>query len=421
MQEANSSPHESQLSRWLKSLWRKITGNPKTVITAPEGAPSPAITHAAEAPKTSPEIVVVSAHEQEVMSMRMLSDEHGALTHAGESRRIPESMIPKGLSALIEPLAQVAPSVATAAAANSKSLMEVVIKGELLQATDGNGLRAIAKAPKGFEHARLYEPQNLQNIANAAAIFQIVSVAVAQKHLADISATLKRVENKVSDIQDFLESERSATIYSIIQYIKKVKFEIENGEFNELSRHKLEDYDTDLAEASLTLLDQIRRESNSELEKDTAGCEGEYRSAKSKHRKIQKLISELVLCSETRITAWYLCRVFPGGKHGLQAKLEQIKESRRDIDNIRSIIYESTIDDCAQITSALTRNSLIEERRADIKKINAENVEKLETSSSQSTTIFELLEQLNRDKTRDHRIIVESIGNRPQAFYVCQQ
>lgn len=420
MQEANSSPQKSQLSRWLKSLWRKITGNQIATIAVPEGAQTPALTKAQEEPQTAPEIVVVGAHDQEVMSMRMLSEPQAALTHPGESRRLPESMIPKGLSALIEPLAQIAPSIATAAAANSKSLMEVVIKGELLQATDGNGLRAIAKAPKGFEHARLYEPQNLQKMANAAAIFQILSVAVAQKHLADISATLKRVENKVSDIQNFLESERSGTIHAIIQYIKKVKLEIENGEFNELSRHKLEDFDAELDKASFTLLEQIRRESRSELETDTAGCEGEYRSAKSKHTKIQKLISELVLCNETRLTAWYLCRVFPGGKHGLQAKLEQIKESRKDIDKIQSIIYESTIDDCAQITSALTRNSLIEERRADIKNINTENIKKLATSSNQATTIFELLEQLNQDKNRDHRIIVESTGNRPQALYVCQ-
>jgi hypothetical protein len=66
--------------------------------------------------------------------------------------------------------------------------MEVVINGDLVRAADGHGFRAIAMGAKGVrEHARLFEVKNLQNVVNAAAVWQIASVLVAQKHLADIS------------------------------------------------------------------------------------------------------------------------------------------------------------------------------------------------------------------------------------------
>lgn len=176
----------------------------------------------------SPAQVVVTSGDKEVMSMMVLDAADATMKLLSATQLQPEA-IPDALKSLVESLVQVAPSVGTAAMINSSKLMEVVINGELLAASDGNGLRAIAKAGKGFEHARLYEPSNLQNMANAAAIWQIASVVVAQKHLADISATLKRVESKVESIQCFHEEKRFSDIGKTMSYLEDANMAIESG------------------------------------------------------------------------------------------------------------------------------------------------------------------------------------------------
>lgn len=104
----------------------------------------------------SPVKVVVASGDQEVMSMTMLDDSNPNMELLRNATRLPQDAVSGALKSLVEPLMQVAPSVVTAAATHSTQLMEVVINGQMLAATDGNGLRAIAKAGKGFEHARLY-------------------------------------------------------------------------------------------------------------------------------------------------------------------------------------------------------------------------------------------------------------------------
>ena len=74
--------------------------------------------------------------------------------------------------------------------------MEVVINGDLVQASDGDGLRAFAMESGHIkEHARLFDVQKLQNAINAAAIWQVASVVVAQKHLANASALYIPIRN----------------------------------------------------------------------------------------------------------------------------------------------------------------------------------------------------------------------------------
>lgn len=93
-------------------------------------------------------------------------------------------------------LCQSVPSLLVAKEASGKHLMEVVINGDLVQASDGDGLRAFAMESGHIkEHARLFDVQKLQNAINAAAIWQVASVVVAQKHLANASALYIPIRN----------------------------------------------------------------------------------------------------------------------------------------------------------------------------------------------------------------------------------
>ena len=119
--------------------------------------------------------------------------------------------------------AQAAPTLMIAKELANKTIMEVVIHGNLAKAADGNGLRAFSRASNGqfTEHARLYNTDSLSKIVNTAAVWQIASVVVAQKHLADINKKLENLQDGVNRISDFQQMERKSKIQAIFDSLKE--------------------------------------------------------------------------------------------------------------------------------------------------------------------------------------------------------
>lgn len=399
----------------LTVVWMKIRARSAGTTPHDEHPEAPS------ADGVAPVKVVVANGDQEVMSMTKLDDSDPNMELLRNATRLPQHVVSGVLKSLVEPLMQVAPSVVTAVATHSKQLMEVVINGQMLAATDGNGLRAIAKAGKGFEHARLYEPSNLQNIANAAAIWQLASVVVAQKHLADISATLKRVESKVDSIQSFLEEERLAVIKSAINYLEVARKAVENGEFLERTRAELERFDIELDRASMSLVEQAKRESRIELERDSVGCEGEYTSALAKHKRLSRLGEELILCNEARLANWYLCSIYHDSSKILEPRLEQIKKSIKEISSLEDRLSKSVKDDCELISATFTLGSTINERRSDVKSAAKVGKHALQDGLRRSEEIVVKLETVRADRQAINRLVIETTNGVPSAAYLCQK
>ena len=119
--------------------------------------------------------------------------------------------------------AQAVPNLMIAKELANKTIMEVVIHGNLAKAADGNGLRAFSRASNGqfTEHARLYNTDSLSKIVNTAAVWQIASVVVAQKHLADINKKLENLQDGVNRISDFQQMERKSKIQAIFDSLKE--------------------------------------------------------------------------------------------------------------------------------------------------------------------------------------------------------
>lgn len=146
-------------------------------------------------------------------------------------------------------LFQAVPSLLVAGEASGKRLMEVVINGDLVRAADGNGLRAFATgAGRIKEHARLFDVSNLQTMINATAIWQVASVVVAQKHLADISKELDEIKDGVREIFRFLDNQRKSRLQSTYDYLEQAYHAIQAGELPESVRHQLEHCERDLLE-----------------------------------------------------------------------------------------------------------------------------------------------------------------------------
>lgn len=357
------------------------------------------------------------------MTITAIADENSIRHEISKSIQLDKDVVnasSSSLSRLMEPLMQVAPASATSIAANNKYLMEVVINGEMIAAKDGNGLRAIAKNTSGkfSEHARLYHPKNLKNVANLAAIWSLASVAVAQKHIADISATLKRVESKIDSIQSLLEEDRLSEIKSYINYMETVKAELARGKFESRTRNILEQNDLKLDKIRISLIEQIQRECKTDLTVDSIGCSGEYESAKTKYKKITSLIHDLHLCQQTRLSNWVLCYMYPEDSALLFSRLEQIKKTMRESQALTDGIQNATTEDCDKIASKFVRDSTIKTRRDDVRKISREIVSTINELRENSSDSILLIEAIQTEKNNPQRLIVSVENGVPKSIYL---
>lgn len=364
-----------------------------------------------------PTRLVLAVDDEPVFAMTMLDEIEGAKQVAGLSRHAPSAF-----GRALEPLMQVAPSMATAGMANSRQLMEVVINGPLVAAADGNGFRAMTMGASGVQqNARLFEPKALQNVANAAAIWQLASVVVAQKHLADISATLKRVEDKVAGIQSMLEEERSALIDGALKYIHSARQAMQQGEFLDRTRDKLEDFEIRLEQAGTTLLRQIERESKSELGRDALGCEGEYQSALAKHQALAARAAELVACAEVRLANWYLCSLYPDRSKMLESRMQQIQQFMAQVTRLRKQLRGALDADCQKIDARFTSDETIAERRTHVRDEAKSGDEALSKGAKRCATIIARVQTVAEDRSSTSRLLIETEGKTPTAVYLSHE
>jgi len=382
----------------------------------PASTPAQSVTTPALEPER-PTRITVAVGDEQVLSLAVL-DPAKATNLTKDASPLDMKMFGR----MLEPVMQVAPSMAVAAQAGSKQLMEVVINGPLVAAADGNGFRAMTMGPDGIrENALLFQPQGLQNLANAAMVWQLASVIVAQKHLADISATLKRVESKVDGIQFMLDEERSALITSCLNYINTTLDAMQKGEFLERTREKLEDFDVELDRAGLALVQRIRRDAKLELEKDTVGCEGEYKSALAKHGALAERLQELVTCLEVRLANWYLCALYPDRSKMLEGRLEQIKSFVAETRELQQLIENTVNADCMKIDATFTLDETIAERRKHVRSEAETGTKALSSGTQRCKVILKRIEQAALDHGAPSRILVELAEGRPQAIYLSHE
>lgn len=362
----------------------------------------------------APMKITIASGEQELMSLSALSE--AALPDA---IRGATKLDPKRFGRILEPIMQVAPSMATAAMANGRRLMEVAVNGPLVGAADGNGMRAISMGPKGIaENARLYNPSALQRVASAAAVWQLASVIVAQKHLADISAALQRVESKIEDIQSFMEEQRLAVVRSVVSYLRDAKEAIENGEFLERTRDRLETFDIELVRVTQSLMDQINRESAIDLDRDNVGCKGEYSSALNKYQQLKRHSKELALCVEVRLANWYVCSLYPDRSKMLDPRLGQIRLAADQLERVEEELDRRLGKDCEHIDAAFTFESTIANRRQEVREIGMAGAKILHDGSARCRTLISSLMAVVADRQATNRLVIESQNGRPTAVYL---
>lgn len=299
-------------------------------------------------------------------------------------------------------LCQAVPSLLVAGEVSGKRLMEVVINGELVRAADGNGLRAFTMASDGIRnHARLFDVQNLQNLINTAAIWQIASVVVAQKHLADISKKLDEIKNGVLGISKFLDNQRKSRIHSTYSYLEQIHQSLQSGELPTSARHHLENCERDLLEIQHHLELEYRQKAEKKVEhRESFGTKVLTADISAKIQELDLLASDMMLCLITRITAWHVLCLFPGEP---KLKLARRASIFHSIETFASLVpfYTSVLfPEIYDMKSSVNRDDTLTKRRISLYSNCSSSLQSLEHSKEQVQHYLEQCDQLilNNDR-----------------------
>ena len=224
-----------------------------------------------------------------------------------------EMPMDSGLVSTLSPAFQAAPALLTAAEMVGKHLMRVEVNGELVRAASGGGFRAFTSdGGKIVEHAKLFDVQDFKTLVNAAAAWQLVSVIVAQKHLADISKKLDAIKKQVSEISTFLDSERRSQLIGAQDYFQQIHQSLLAGEFRDEVLHQIEAHEVNLLKVQAHLFDELWKAIKSDIaHTETFGTECLTSDLHSKISKNESIAKDLALCLKVRVIGLYLRSLFP--------------------------------------------------------------------------------------------------------------
>ncbi|HOV91407.1 MAG TPA: hypothetical protein PKW07_11965 [Syntrophorhabdaceae bacterium] len=306
-------------------------------------------------------------------------------------------------------LFQAVPSLLVANATHGKQLMEVVINGSLVRAADGNGFRAFAMGAGHIkENARLFELPNLQSLINAAAIWQVASVIVAQKHLADISKKLDEIKDGIKGISLFLDNQRKARIQSTYDYLRQAYQSLHAGELPDSVRNELENCERDLLEIQHHLESEYKQKIDEKVEVQEIFGTGELTSKiKSKIEKLHPLIGDMELCLKTRIAGWYVVSLYPGEAQLKLARLESIYKSIESYESLGAYSQDILKQEISSIDSIFNSEETLMERRRMLNIKCTDTVRHIEQKAQMSKEAVNRIGKLLLEKDRPTRMLLE--------------
>ncbi|NPT41005.1 hypothetical protein GNZ12_06665 [Paraburkholderia sp. 1N] len=308
-------------------------------------------------------IVLGDDTQRPAIRIAPLSDEERYRT----AKTLPgDSMLTSKLSAGL----QAVPSLLVEEGHRGKRLMEVVISGDLVRAKDGVGLRAwtVDANNKISEHAKLFDADKLQTMVNAAAVWQVASVVVAQKHLADISAKLDAIRKGVEHVSHFLDEKRRAMVTGTYEYLELAASAISKGELSPAIRTELESCDRELIQVQHHLQQELIRRSELPIEhKEMFGTEDLQKDAMTKYERLKDLAKDMRLTLKTRALAWYVLSLYSGEPALKQARMEGLLRSVEWVEARLQNIESSAERDCQNFSSLWNKGTTLAIRKTNVR------------------------------------------------------
>ena len=135
------------------------------------------------------------------------------------------------------------------------------------------------------EHGMIFQSGQAKQFLTGG--YQLLSIAVAQSHLADIEKRLYSIENSLKQILGKLEAEDKSRIQGAIEYIKSILFYIKKNEYkSELSlpqKNQIESINKHTLHWKNKLLDEFKtliKDASDIKDKDTFGTENTFKELK---------------------------------------------------------------------------------------------------------------------------------------------
>ena len=265
---------------------------------------------------------------------------------------------------------QAMPSVLAAKEVNGRQLMEVVVNGDLVRASDGKGFRAFTMDSKGIkEHARLFSTEKLQDMVNAGAVWQIASVVVAQKHLADISKKLDKIAEGVDHLSRFLDQERKSQIQGTYHYLGQARAALEAGEIPASVRNEIESCERNLLAMNKHMYGQLLQGFEKMVpHAETVGTEELALNISKKIREQENLLQDLALGIRTRICAWHVLSLFPGEPKLKEARHADLQKAVEDFGELATHFQAALSREIQGVSSMFNSQSTLKRRRDALNK-----------------------------------------------------
>lgn len=324
---------------------------------------------------------------------------------------LPVDLKDSGISRLSAAL-QAAPSLLVAGEAAGKRLMEVVVNGSLAQAADGNGSRGYVLGATGIkEHARFFEVEKLQTMINAAAVWQVASVIVAQKHLADISEKLSELSDAVKGVSEFLVLERRSVITGTLDFLHTAATAVRGGELSQSVRQQLEACDLQLTQVLHHLCAEYQSEADRlPSDTDTIGSAGITDALKAKMRKLQATAGDIGLCLRTRIAAWHVLALYPGEQ---QLKLARREAIQRSVEEVRALpgYLDQVLDrDLGTIKAFWNSADTLQKRKDEVRASAGLAIQGVRSSAEEGIAMVDRTDQLLIEHAQPTRYFFEIDG-----------
>ncbi len=288
-------------------------------------------------------------------------------------------------------------------------MYEVVINGELARTADRIGFRGFSKGPDGkiIEHARLFEEGKLQNIINATAIWQLASVIVAQKHLADISAKLDEIKNSLRDILQFLDNERKAKVDSAIDYLRQAYQAFQCGEFSPAVRNQLESCDKELSEIFHHLIREYEGKINTKVKKTKVGTKQISQEIGKKIEDLDKLNQEIMRCLEVRILGLHILSLFPDEPQLKVARYSRIENSIDEWRAFKNNYKNSLTEEINNIDSFWNTQETLDERKKELNFNLQSSYENFQKCIDNTSEVLQKSEQLLLEYDRPIHLLLQ--------------
>lgn len=358
-------------------------------------------------PPPAADALVLRHADEDALVVRLVPEDEASALVPLDARE-PGITLAGRLGAMV----QAVPAVATASEMAGRRLMEVVIRGDLIAAADGNGLRAIAKGAEGIaEHARLYEVTSLSTLVNVAAIWQVASVLVAQKHLADIGDQLRTMSRSIEKVGVFLGQQRKARIVAAYAYIREVVHAMEQGDNLPWARSELEGCLRTLYEVREHLSLQLEHELQEVPEQDRFGSKDEFKRLQEKLDRAYEVTETLIACDRVRVACLFAQSLQPGGMYLLEKRLEAARADLAKAQELPGRIAMVIEEDSRKITSRFNFEKTLAERRAALGERIQHVEDALVRSSSLNGRALDRNEETRAVLTDEHRYYLELDGS----------